>query len=303
MKLLIFILLQIAFMSISFGQFWCSFPERIWDFDGGQTPYETYLEIDTLSNPNNIWQIGPPQKEVINIANSNPNVIITDTSDYYPSNDTSVFILAFTDMGGFEYSHTAELFGHYYVNSDSLNDYGTIELSLNQGTSWINLITDTVYNSYYYWMSKPTLTGNSNGWRSFYASLADLGLVFDVDSNDTILLKFSFITDSTADTLDGLAFDNIQLCSGVEGIEEFSRESLISIYPNPTNGLLYIERENYSSNATIKIYSSAGRLLYEDNTFTKEFINTNKINLNDGVYLLKYSQNDQYVVKQFIIHK
>ena len=42
-----------------------------WYFDGGITPGYS-LQIDTLSNPNNIWQIGVPQKTIINSAYSSP---------------------------------------------------------------------------------------------------------------------------------------------------------------------------------------------------------------------------------------
>ena len=306
MKRFIFFIFFVSVASTSFGQVWCggiAMPED-WDFDGGQTPFDFILEIDTITNPNNIWQIGTPQKGVIDNAYSNPNVIVTDTINYYPPNDTSVFIFKHIDQGGYSWPHSAELSGYYYINSDSLNDFGTIEISLNQGVSWINLITDTIYSSSYYWFTpKPTLTGNSNGWKNFWVSLADLGSVFNVNYGDTILLKFSFITDSIVDTLDGLAYDNFQFCDGVEGIEEISKENLISIYPNPTNGLLYIERENNSSNATIQIYNSTGKLLYEENSFNAEFIDTKKINLIDGLYLLKYSDREYYTVKQFLIHK
>lgn len=306
MKKLFFLMFLLAYASITFGQVWCggiAIPDD-WDFDGGQTPYNYILEIDSLSNPNNIWQIGTPQKGIINNAYSNPNVIITDTIDYYPPNDTSVFIFKHIDQGGYSSPHSAELAGYYYVNSDSLNDYGTIEISLDQGTSWINLITDTIYSSYYYWLTpKPTLTGNSNGWQNFWVSLEGLGYVFNVNYGDTILLKFSFITDSIVDTLDGLAYDNFQFCDGVERIKENSKENLISIYPNPTNGLLYIERENNSLNATIQIYNSTGSLLYEEHSFNGKLIDTKKINLIDGIYLLKYSDSECYTIKQFLIQK
>ena len=306
MKRFIFIMSMLVITSATFGQVWCGGIAMLedWDFDGGQTPFDFILEIDTITNPNNIWQIGTPQKGVIANAYSNPNVIITDTINYYPPNDTSVFIFKHIDQGGYSTPHSAEFAGYYYVNSDSLNDFGTIEISLNQGVSWINLITDTIYSSYYYWHTpKPTLTGNSNGWQNFFVSLADLGSVFNVNFGDTILLKFSFISDSITDSLDGLAYDNFQFCDGAEGIEEIKTENLISIYPNPTNGLLYIERNNNSKNASIQIFNSTGQLLYKENSFNAEFIDTEKINLIDGLYLLKYSDGENYTVKQFIIQK
>ncbi|HEY0030587.1 MAG TPA: hypothetical protein VGC65_07505, partial [Bacteroidia bacterium] len=60
------------------------------NFDGA--PLSTWgyeLYIDTISNPGNVWQIGPPQKNTFTGAVSSPNVIVTDTLNYYPVNDTS----------------------------------------------------------------------------------------------------------------------------------------------------------------------------------------------------------------------
>src|SRR5690606_28661361 len=56
-------------------------------FDGNDTLTGHRLQIDTGS----IWQIGPPQKSVFDSAATNPNVIVTDTINTYPINDTSSF--------------------------------------------------------------------------------------------------------------------------------------------------------------------------------------------------------------------
>ena len=51
---------------------------------------EDYIFIDTINNPNNIWQIGLSQKTFLS---SSDVVMITDTLNSYPANDTSSFIL------------------------------------------------------------------------------------------------------------------------------------------------------------------------------------------------------------------
>jgi hypothetical protein len=302
-KLLLSISLTLIAM-ISFGQVTCGFiamPED-WNFDGANTPFDYLLQIDTISNPNNIWQIGVPQKSIINSAYSSPNVIITETINHYPPNDTSVFIFKHIDQGGYSNHHSAELAGYYKVNSDSLNDYGTIEISLDKGTTWINLITDTTYSNYYYWQTeKPTLTGNSNGWQNFWVSLAELGNAFNVTFNDTILIKFTFISDSIADNLDGLAYDNFQFCDGWEGIEEIKDNNLITVYPNPTNNLLYVIRKKQPKNESVQIFTYAGQLLFEDGNFKSSFIDIKKINLPDGLYFFKYSDTRIIAIKSFIV--
>lgn len=48
--------------------------------------------IDIAQNPDNIWQIGSPHKQVFNLGYSSDNAIVTDTLNSYPMNDTSSFI-------------------------------------------------------------------------------------------------------------------------------------------------------------------------------------------------------------------
>ncbi len=289
-----------------FGQVTCgniAMPEN-WRFDDNSSPYGYLLQIDKVSNPNNIWQIGTPQKTFISEAYSSPNVIITDTINHYPPNDTSVFIFKHIDQGGYSTPHSAELAGYYKVNSDSLNDFGTIEISLDKGVTWINLLTDNIYSSYYDWQTpKPVLTGNSDGWQNFWVRLARLGEPFNVEPGDTILLKFTFISDANSDELDGLAYDNFQFCDGVEGIGDIQDTDLISVFPNPTNNLLYIISNKPHPKQAIQVFSYTGQLLFEDRNFSSDFIDTKKLNLKDGVYFLKYSDTKKSSLKTFIVGK
>jgi hypothetical protein len=299
----LYLLLTVTFLtiSISYGQF-CGdgSPAVVFNFDNGITPPNYWLWIDTVSNPNNIWQIGSPQKSIISSAYSAPKVIITDTVNFYPSNDTSVFIIGHLAQIGAP--GTLELSGYYNVNSDSLNDFGSIEISFNQGATWINLITDTIYNLYYYWNGpKPTLTGNSNGWQFYGVSLSPLQSFFNVQWGDTILFRFTFISDSIANAFDGLAFDNFMFCDYIEGIEEIPNDNLISIYPNPTSNLLFINRSRQPSSETIEVYNHIGELVFEDRNFKSKTIDTKKLNLTDGFYYLKYSDTKNYSVKKFIV--
>ena len=94
-----------------------------------------HLRIDSVSNLNDIWQVGAPQKTIFTNAYSNPNVIVTDTINPYPINDTSSFTIVNVAGDGFTYPHTASLIGEYSVNSDTLTDFGTIEFSPDNSTS------------------------------------------------------------------------------------------------------------------------------------------------------------------------
>ncbi|GAH19218.1 unnamed protein product, partial [marine sediment metagenome] len=133
----ILLIILLAVMNFSYGQSQCYWGSFNINFD--DTICLHRLTIDSITNPNNIWQIGKPQKPIFYSAHSSPNVIATDTVNPYPPNDTSAFIVSNNAaMGGFQFPHTALLAVYYKVNSDSLKDYGLIEFSPDNGSTWIN---------------------------------------------------------------------------------------------------------------------------------------------------------------------
>lgn len=294
----ILILNFLSFVSISvFGQLGDYYDLN---FDGSFSI--EHLAIDTSSNPNNIWQVGMVQKSIFSSAFSPPNVIVTDTINAYPTNDTSSFILTNVVYGpGFMLPFVVIVSGQYYVNSDTLTDYGTIEMSPDNGNTWIDLINDTVYTDAIWWgTTKPTLTGNSNGWLNFNANIAGLGPIFNIQSGDTILYRFTFISDSVQTFKDGLMFDDFHFEDYAEGIEEIQNDNLISVYPNPVNDQLSIKINQINSSQTIQITNYQGQVVYDNKYFQDSYIDTK--HLNNGLYFLSYSDTKSFSVKKFVVN-
>jgi hypothetical protein len=179
--------------------------------------------------------------------------------------------------------------GDYNVQTDSLNDYGKIEFSPDNGITWFDLINDTIFNLSFIWYSKPILTGNSNGWQYFEILLADNGSVFNIQIGDTIIYRFTFISDSIEDDLGGIMFDNICFNDFVEGISETNFKLIKSkIYPNPSQNYFTIEFDNPRSDFfQLSIYNIKSELI-----LNIENISENRI-LIDG-HLLK---PDIYIYK------
>lgn len=237
------------------------FCQTYWDVNFESNTWLSCLTIDTLNNPNNLWQVGPPQNTVINIAQSLPYCIITDTLYNYPVSDTSAFTITVTAGSGYIAHHTADITGWYWVNSDSLNDYGIIEYSPDQGNTWLEITSssyDTLWN-----FPKPILTGNSGGWLPFYANLAGFGSTYSINYGDTIYFRFSFISDSTPDSLNGLAFDGIYLYDFAEGLGELRPSEFNSkVIPNPIHEKLKIEIDAEEKvKYRLIIYDSVGRIV------------------------------------------
>ncbi|MEP0266839.1 T9SS type A sorting domain-containing protein [Dokdonia sp.] len=125
-------------------------------------------------------------------------------------------------------------------------------------------------------------------------------------TSETLSIEFPIIPDPTNIVNDGyVGVDNIRImCSDapitteamevLTDIEPNSKESLdnqIVIYPNPTEGELYIELQGKANQIeTIEIFNTHGRLLWK-----KEMVNSNHINiatLKKGMYFMKVTLRD-----------
>ena len=293
------LIISLTFVSVtSFGQ---------WSLDNYDLNFDDtigiqHVTIDTTSNPDNIWQIGTPQKSIFTSSFSSPNAIITDTINSYPSNDTSVFIITnVASGGGFEWAHTVILSGQYFVNSDTLTDFGTIEFSPDNGSTWIDLVNDTIYGSSILWyFPKPTLTGNSNGWQHFYVNIAQLGPIFNIHDGDTILYRFTFISDGVQTNKDGLMFDDFHFEDWAEGVEETPNDNSIAIYPNPVRNQLSINIAQNGCSHSIQIVNSQGQVVYSNKQFRDNFIDIGY--LPDGMYFLLYSDAKDLSSKKLIVN-
>lgn len=224
---------------------------------------EKYVTIDKISNPDNSWQVGIPGKTNLYEARSIPHVIITDTVNPYPVNDSSEFTIWQKASEGFEMPHTATLSGFYKVDTDSINDYGKIEFSPDNGNRWVDLLNDTITPPI--WLSdKPVLTGTSD-WKYFYVQLAHMG--FNIELGDTVLYRFTFISDDIDNQKEGLMFDDIWFMDFTEGITHNNTNGFISkVFPNPSDHIITIEFDFQSvQSVDLDIIDGLGRLIFRTN--------------------------------------
>ncbi len=284
--------LFLFFVSLnSFSQAWFElYPFKVvYSFE--DTVNLEYLNVDTVTNPNNVWEIGQPQKTVFVNGNSSPTAIVTDTLMPYPINDTSEFIIE-VPVNDFTLYH---VYGDYFVDSDTINDYGKIEVSYDHGANWIMISDDT--SKYLGWggdtLSFPwthdslfQLTGSSGGWKHFNIHLEHYENVLSYYSipatTDTALYKFSFISDGNFDNRDGLMFDNITIVS----VYAFSLEELedqnFGVYPNPNStGTVFFKDKNINE---ISIKDMQGKVVLTQKYDKIESIDISE--LPNGVYLL-----------------
>lgn len=271
------------------------------NFDDG---YLDWIKIDSI-NPNNSWQIGPPQKTLFDSAFSAPNVIITDTSNYYSIKDTSAFYVYFTWHSP---SMWPELGFKFKINSDSISDFGNIEASYDNGNTWIEVIKDAEQYDIEWFVYGQDLgggnfeiihgvgidtiafTGSSDIWYTFYMSMYGWDSYFPY--NDTIIYRISFQSDSIQTNKEGWMIDNIWINDWVSSLDENDQNRPeILAYPNPfTDHLSFKTPYKNRTLECIKIYDINGNLIKNVLSKTPEII-LNMSDLKAGSYFYYITDN------------
>lgn len=254
-----------------------------------------YLYLDSVNNAQNIWQIGTPEKDNILLPFTPSRSIVTDTMFSYPTNDTSSFIIAVCHyyQGGFlPYLTVSNWELNYYMDSDEGNDFGKIEVSVDNGDTWWNLNEAG-------WISGDTiLSGNTGGLAKmrFDPTFDPTPTFYDhmmtVSNNMTIpiesmWIRFTFISDNIAENKMGWIIESLNSGQGLfSSVNDIKRNSIgINIFPNPTSGLARLEIQNKElNNYSIQLFSSTGALVHQtsiENGFQKEL---NLLGLPQGIY-------------------
>lgn len=254
------------------------------------------LHIDTVSNPNNCWEIGTPNKATFDSAYNSAKAILTKLNTTYPVNDTSSFIISH------QADYALDLFGYMWINayykidSDTLTDCGTVEFSPDNGNTWIDLLQDTTYYQmglYRWYPYKPVFSGRQPGWQIFDLQINDINHVFNIHLGDTVLFKFTFISDSVQTFKDGWMFDNIDVNDWWEGIADVNKlNSHLTIFPNPVSSQTIIKSDIVLKNASLDIYDVCGKKVDELNNLSGNTVLYKRHNLSKGIYFIQITEKN-----------
>ncbi len=275
-------------------------------YDGILTQdYRNFITIDTVNYHNNKWQIGRPQKTIFDSAYSLPNVIVTDTLNAYPANDTSSFILKLPKNDTWRYWEGGPLYTlgfNYQLNIDS-NAFVRFEMSEDSGKNWI-LAKDTIQYAIpyrYSWSTPgemPELTKSTTGWTRFNIFRHLVGV--DTTGYDSVMFRFTIISDSAFTGKDGWEIDDINFWYWFESTPQLQNPNLISLYPNPSKGNIQLHSNAVlSKKATITVYNMGGQGVYKSDKLPQD--GNLHLSLPDGIYTLKYSTDQEYCVKKIVI--
>ncbi len=127
---------------------------------------------------------------------------------------------------------------HLFTFDDTLNDFGIIEFSPDNGITWVLLTTGPNAWPYSINAIPPTFTGNSGGWKYFKLSLSGVDGMYNFQPLDTVQYKFTFISDGNLDNKDGLMFDNLAIWDICTMDLETNNNQNSNAFPNPFTTIL-----------------------------------------------------------------
>jgi hypothetical protein len=270
-------------------------PEKIHDtirFDSTRW----YLTADTAQFQ--IWQVGIPHKTKFNVAFKGQRAIVTDTVFAYPSNNSSHFDLK---VGKFN-------FGQYFFGNlfFQINHKLDTEIDLSPARDYYNrsknLYTraDTLFNGEY------GFSGTSEDWittRFAWHNLPAAPNKEKVTQNDTLILRFTFVSDSIDNPKDGWMIDDITLysCYLGSGIEDINVANL-NLYPNPAEHTVQLDF-NRVANYTLSLVNTLGELC-----ISKTIKNLNKEvleiqHLPSGIYFIYLTEENGLVSTHKLVIK
>jgi hypothetical protein len=302
-RLLMFLVVLSPFLLSAQDYYHELFPVDTIAFEHNTIPYQ----IDPSAG--NCWQVGRPSKIFFDSAFSAPLAIVTDTLNPYPVNCTGSFSFAMpydlvngTFTTFFQYIHK--------YDTDTLQDYGSVEVSYDHGLNWQALRDSTcpqfyecisLYWDYDYilptWEKLPHNlypSGHSNGWilsRYIWWWTMPVKNNPDVYPFDTIKVRFTFHSDDIASSKEGWMIDDIIIGFRDEGsgISEADPEPSLRIFPNPLSEKSSVSWITRTRTFDFFVYDLTGRIVFEGTSKPGTPVILRKEKFKNGIYFWKAS--------------
>lgn len=276
------------------------------------------IQIDNSQNGNN-WQIGTPSKAIFNQASSTPYAIVTDTFNYYPSNNQSSFTITVIPSQQNIWGNGVLSFKHKY-DFEPNKDGGYIEVKYDADTNWTNIILDSdpvedgfgfiSSNNFYSTTDTilgniPAFTGSSNDWiESQFSWTWMIGVKGYM--HDSITIRFTMQSDSNQTNQEGWMIDDIRIkLDWPSSISKYYKnENTSTVFPNPVNDISTLEFFGAIDNSIeLIMYNSLG-LKVKENKFNYSKITIKKSDFEPGLYFYQILSNKNRIsFGKFIIVK
>jgi hypothetical protein len=271
-------------------------------------PVDTiYFEYNTLPyqivpSGDNCWQVGQPSKAFFNEAFSPPLAIVTDTLNPYPVNSNSSF--TFTIPPPLVQTFTTFFQFYQKYDTDTIQDYGTVEASYDGGSSWSQL-KDSICPTFWQciefaWEPDYVLgtgetfphmlnpSGHSQEWiRSRFYWWWTVPVDGYPAFPDSIMVRFTFHSDATPSTKEGWMIDNILVGVRDEGsgIDDSYPNRHTRVNPNPLTGESKVSIDLPYRKLEFSVYDLTGKNLFSQCSDSGEELILERSDFRPGVYL------------------
>ncbi len=265
-----------------------------------ETP-DTMIMFDHQS----LWQVGTPQKNIFTEAWSVPNALLTDTISSYPVSTQTSF------QFGFAIYDYVNFFISFNQRVDvAAGDSCLVEFS-GDGFEWFSYsCMKKEYDSIYGWQDgltyyitdlntqlshvpysgkNPVFTDTTIGWEQhsfwfLYVMITKENTIF----NDSLFVRFRFVSDQFPDNRDGWMLDNFYIGIWMPGDDALNDGRIIQsvlLYPNPSDGLICFEENRFVNPVSVSVFDLKG-----ENVHSESVVN-NRLNLKhlpEGLYMLYF---------------
>lgn len=248
--------------SVSFSQYYTQY------FDGLDSNLWEAILVYPDTNDADVWQFGPPQKTYFESASTVPDVLITDTINYYPDSvSTYAWFQVPQDAlwaGGLAIQWVQK------IDLDTNKDGAFVEFSVDSGATWQNAMYNSYVYNYYGWdfanegtdhTGEPCFTGTDTLWKNVW-----LCFLYDyLGTIDNLYVRYRLSSDTIQTNQEGWMIDNLMVAATwFHPVAEQSKVSDYKIYPSVSQGTISISRTNTQENgenAKIKLLSMNGQFI------------------------------------------
>jgi hypothetical protein len=264
------------------------------------------LEADngnwTQYGANSSWAWGTPSTFYINSAYSGTKAWVTGLTGNYNANELSYLESACYDLSTMNATDPLYLQFYTVYKTEAGMDRVWMETSIDNGATWNKLLPRAGSINFY---SNKT----ANVWEGFSSSGASVWTpvvneIVGLGGNSKVKFRFVFQSNGTNHN-DGFGIDNIQFNLAVGQKELLNGKELISIQPNPSNGLFNISIGNYpKGNYQMKVVSMTGQIIQEEVLSISNNFEVRELDLRSiekGVYFFQIINGNSVSTQKLII--
>ncbi|MFD2568442.1 T9SS type A sorting domain-containing protein [Pseudotenacibaculum haliotis] len=265
---------------------------------------DALLTENVGSTSNSLWEIGTPNKTLLNSAGNGTQAYLTGVSGNYPNGVTSYLYTNCYDLS--QITNPVLSFKMAFDIEENW-DYLLVEYSTDGGNNWQTLGSASDPNWYNSSSTANGIPGNqwtgegedSNSLGGTNATVHDYSYnlaAFTSESN--MIFRFKFFAD-TGTNEEGVMIDDMVVNGTLStNDEEFS--NTVSVSPNPSSSQFNIRWPN-NEKTKITVYNYMGQKVFEKKGITSGSYPLDLGTRSKGLYILKINSNGKVATKKIIL--